>query len=122
MSHIVTIAVEVRDLDAIRSACRRLELAEPVVGRATLLEREIEGVLVRLPDWVFPIVCDLDSGQVHYDNYENKWGEKKHLDRFVQMYGIEKATLEARRAGYSVIEQSLGDGSVKLTINTGVAA
>ena len=121
MSHIVTIQVEVRDLDAIRSACRRLNLKEPVHGKATLFETEVEGVLVELPDWVFPVVCILDSGEVKYDNFQGAWGDEKHLDRFVQTYCIEKATLEARKKGYSVVEQSMVDGSVKLTVNVGGA-
>ncbi len=122
MSHIVTIQVEVRDLDAIRSACRRLNLKEPVHGKASLFETEVEGILVALPDWLFPVVCVLDTGEIKYDNFGGAWGEQKHLDRFVQTYCIEKATLEARRKGYSIVEQPLGDGSVKLTVNMGGVA
>ncbi|MCL2306005.1 MAG: DUF1257 domain-containing protein [Planctomycetaceae bacterium] len=122
MSHIVTIQVEVKDFDAIKSACRRLGLKEPVHGRATIFETEIEGVLVELPDWIYPVVCLTDTGELKYDNYNEKWGDQKHLDRFVQTYCIEKATLEARRKGYSVTEQTLSDGSVKLTVNTGGVA
>ena len=122
MSHIVTIQVEVRDLDAIRSACRRLNLKEPVHGQAVLFETEVEGILVELPDWLYPVVCVLETGELKYDNFNQAWGEQKHLDRFVQTYCIEKATLEARRKGYSVVEQPLGDGSVKLTVNVGGAA
>ena len=122
MSHIVTIAVEVRDLAAIQSACKRLKLAEPVFGKAQLFEKEIEGILVKLPEWVFPVVCDLPTGAVHYDNFGGNWGEQKHLDKFVQTYSVEKATIEARRKGYSVSEQPLNDGSIKLTINTETAA
>jgi hypothetical protein len=118
MSHIVTIAVEVRDLDAVKSACCRLELEEPVFGKAELFERDIEGVLVHLPDWLYPVVCELSTGKIHYDNFNNKWGDRKHLDQFVQTYCVEKATLEARRKGYSVFEQQLNDGSIKLTVNT----
>ncbi len=119
MSHIVTIQVEVCDLDAIRSACRRLNLKEPVQGKATLFETEVEGILVELPDWVFPVVCVLDTGEVRYDHFNGAWGDEKHLNQFVQTYCIEKATLEARKKGYSVVEQNMVDGSVKLTVNIG---
>ena len=122
MSHIVTIHVQVTDMEAIRSACRRLELKEPAYGRATVFQTELEGVLVQLPKWSYPIVCQLASGEVRYDNYGGAWGDKKYLDQFVQTYCIEKATLEARRKGYSVVEQPLGDGSVKLTVNMGGVA
>jgi len=122
MSHIVTIQVEVKDFDAIKSACHRLGLKEPVHGRATVFETEIEGMLIELPDWIYPVVCLTETGELKYDNYNEKWGDQKHLDRFVQTYCIEKATLEARRKGYSVTEQTLSDGSVKLTVTTGGAA
>lgn len=122
MSHIVTIAVEVRDLAAIKAACQRLELEEPVFGKTQLFEKEMGGILIKLPEWVFPVVCDLPSGTIHYDNYQGHWGDQKHLDKFVQAYGVEKATLEARRKGYSVSEQPLNDGSVKLIVNLGGAA
>ena len=122
MSHIVTIEVEVRDLNAVKAACRRLGLKEPAHGKAKLFQTEAEGVIVKLPEWRYPLVCDLPNGKVHYDNYEGKWGDQKYLDRFIQTYSIEKATLEARQKGYRVVEQSLNDGSVKLTINVGGAA
>jgi len=122
MSHIVTIQVEVRDLEAVKSACRRLNLKEPVHGKAVVFETEIEGILVELPDWIYPVVCILDSGELKYDNFNEQWGDQKHLDQFVQTYCIEKATLEARRKGYSVVEQPLADGSVQLTVNMGGVA
>jgi len=122
MSRIVTIEVEVRDLNAVKAACRRLGLKEPIHGKAKLFRTEAEGVIVKLPEWRFPIVCDLPNGKVHYDNYEGKWGDQKYLDRFIQAYSIEKATLEARQKCYRVVEQSLNDGSVKLTINVGGVA
>jgi hypothetical protein len=49
MSHIVTIATEVRDPDALAAACRRLGLPEPVQGTATLSSGRASGLLVRLP-------------------------------------------------------------------------
>ena len=122
MSHLVVIKVEVRDFDAIQAVCRRLDLKEPVHGKTTIFQTEVEGVIVRLLDWTYPIVCQLETGEVKYDSYKGQWGDEKHLHRFVQMYGVEKATLEARRKGYSVIEQPLADGSIKLTINVGGVA
>ena len=85
MSHIVTIQVEVKDFDAIKSACRRLELKEPAYGRTEIFQTEVEGVLVQLPDWIYPVVCVLETGEVKYDTYNGNWGDEKHLHRFVQM-------------------------------------
>ena len=39
-----------------------------------------------------------------------------HLDRFLQLYAVEKAKLEARAKGYPVTEQALEDGGIKLQI------
>jgi hypothetical protein len=116
MSHIVTIKTEVRDTSAVRAACHRLSLAEPILGKAKLFSGEVEGLAVNLPEWYYPLVCDLASGQLHYDNFNGRWGDRRHLDRFLQAYAVEKAKLEARRNGHSVTEQPLSDGSIKLTI------
>jgi hypothetical protein len=116
MSHIVTIKTEIKDPAALAAACRRLGLAEPVRGRATLFVTEATGWIVNLPGWRYPIVIDTDARRVHLDNYEGRWGEQSQLDRLLQGYAVEKAKLEARRAGMSVTEQPLSDGSIKLTI------
>lgn len=119
MSHIVTIKTEVRDANAVRAACQRRRLSSPVQGTHRLFSGEVTGLGVELPDWRYPVVCQLDSGQLQYDNYNGRWGEQDHLDGFLQCYAVEKAKIEARRQGHSVTEQLLGDGSVKLTINVG---
>jgi hypothetical protein len=116
MSHIVTIATKVTDPAAVAAACQRLELPEPVHGTATLFEGEATGLLVRLPGWMYPVVVDTATGEARYDNFGGSWGDPKQLDRFVQIYAVEKAKLEARKTGYSVSEQALNDGSIKLQI------
>jgi hypothetical protein len=122
LSHIVTIKTEVRDPQAIAAACRRLGLSEPVTGTATLFSGEVSGLLVRLPDWLYPVVLDTATGQIHYDNYNQAWGKQAHLDRLLQFYAVEKARIEARKRGHNVVEQALPDGSIKLTINMGGAS
>lgn len=117
MSHIVLIQTEIRDPVAIRSACERLKLPEPVFGEVNLFSSTASGWAVRLPEWQYPIMADVNTGTLAYDNYNGRWGEQKQLDRFVQRYAVEKASLEARKAGHSVIEQPLDDGSIKLTVS-----
>ena len=121
MSHIVSIQTEVRDPAAVAAACRRLGLPEPVHDTATLFEGRATGLLVKLPDWLYPVVIDVAAGRVRYDNYAGAWGEPEHLDRFLQMYAVEKARIEALKRGHGVTEQALADGSVKLTISVGGA-
>lgn len=116
MSHIVQIKTQIRDPEAVRAACRRLGLAEPVQGTTRLFSGEVSGLAVQLPGWRYPAVCQLDTGQVQFDNFQGNWGEQKELDRFLQSYAVERAKIEARRHGHSVTEQQLQDGSIKLTI------
>jgi len=116
MSHIVTITTEVRDAAAVRAACRRLNLAKPVEGEVKLFSGKVSGLAVELPDWQYPIGCELSTGRVRFDNFGGRWGEQKHLDAFFQCYAVEKAKIESRRRGHSVTEQTLADGSIKLTI------
>ena len=122
MSHNVTIKTEVRDAAAVRAACQRLRLPTPVEGVHELYAGYVAGLGVQLPDWHYPVVCDLATGQVQYDNYEGSWGAQRHLDAFLQGYAVEKAKIEARRQGYACSEQQLQDGSIKLTVNVGGAA
>ena len=121
MSHIVQIATEVRDPQAVALACRRLGLPEPVYGTAALYSGEAAGLLVKLPGWLYPAVFDTATGQTRFDNFEGSWGDPKHLDAFLQAYACEKAKLEARKRGHFVVEQTLPDGSVKLTVTVGGA-
>lgn len=116
MSHIVTIKTEVRDAAAVRAACQRLQLPQPVHGTTKLFSGEVTGLAVELPDWRYPAVCDTETGQVHYDNYSGRWGEQEHLGRFLQRYAVEKARVESRMRGHALTEQSLPDGSIKVTI------
>ena len=116
MSHIVTVKTEVRDATAVRAACQRLKLPQPVHGTTRLFSGEATGLAVELPDWRYPVVCQLDTGQLQFDNYSGRWGKQQQLDAFLQMYAVEKAKIESRRQGISVTEKTLADGSIKLTI------
>ena len=122
MSHIVSIKTEIRDASAVRAACQRLNLPQPTSGTHKLYSSSVSGLAVQLPRWVYPLVCQVDTGQLQFDNYHGRWGEQKHLDAFLQAYAVERAKIEARRKGHSVTEQSLADGSIKLTIRVGGTA
>ena len=94
-------------------------LAEPIQGKTKLFSGEVEGLAVQLPEWIYPVVCNLASGQLQFDNFNGRWGNQKHLDRFLQAYAVEKAKLEARKRGHLVTEAPLADGAIKLTIQVG---
>jgi len=116
MSHIVEIKTQVKDVAAVQAACRRLQLPEPQEKTVTVFSTEVTGLAVELPDWVYPVVCNTTTGELKYDNYNGRWGAPSHLDQFLQAYAVEKAKLEARRQGYSVSEQPLADGSIRVQI------
>jgi hypothetical protein len=101
---------------AVQTACRRLGLAAPVQKTAKLFSNEATGLAVELPGWRYPVVCDVSTGDIKFDNYGGAWGDQVKLDEFLQRYAAEKAKLEARKRGHNVIEQALPDGSIKLTI------
>jgi hypothetical protein len=119
MSHVVSVEARIHDAAAVVAACRRLSLPEPVQGIARLYSGEATGLIVQLPGWVYPLVIDTLTGIVVYDNYDGRWGKKEELDRLVQRCSTEKCYLEARRKGLIVSEQTLQDGSIRLSLSEG---
>jgi hypothetical protein len=122
LSHIVEITTEVRDEQAVRAACTRLQLAQPEHKSTRLFSATATGLCVQLPGWNYPVICDTTSGKVSYDNYNGAWGEQFHLNRFLQGYAVEKAKIETRKKGHSVTETALQDGSIRVTVKVGGAA
>ena len=116
MSHVVSVKSEVRDAAAVRAACQRLRLPQPVQGTHRLFTSSATGLAVQLPKWRYPAVCDLGTGQVLYDNFKGNWGDPRQMDAFLQAYAVERAKAEARRKGHQVTEAKLPDGSIKLTV------
>jgi hypothetical protein len=116
MSHIVATKTKVRDPAALAAACARLQLPAPVQGTARLYSGEATGLIVHLPGWTYPAVIGTQNGEVLYDVFEGRWGNPRQLDRLLQSYAIEVCRLAARQKGYTVTEQPLADGSVKLNI------
>ena len=127
MSHIVEIKTEVRDEVAVQSACSRLHLPRAKRGTFELYSSTEKGLGIELSHWKYPVVATSDesgqlTGQLRFDNYNGRWGSQESLDRFLQVYAVEKAKIEAQKKGHSVIEQRLDNGSIKLTVNVGGAA
>jgi len=127
VSHIVEIKTEVRDEAAVQVACSRLHLPRATRGTFQLYSSTETGLGIELPNWKYPVVATSNeagklSGQLRFDNYEGRWGPQELLDKFLQAYAVEKAKIEARKKGHSVMEQRLENGSVKLTVNVGGAA
>ncbi len=119
MSHVVTIETKIRDIEALIAASQRMKLPPPRLEEVQLFSSQATGHAVRLRDWRYPVVCNTQTGQIAYDNYQGRWGRQEELDRLLQSYAVEKTKIEARKQGHSVQEQALQDGSVKLTLTLG---
>lgn len=77
VSHIVEIQTEVRDAHALRAACQRLHLSEPVAGTHELFASQTaSGLAVQLPGWRYPLVCEPASGQLRFDNFGGRWKDQ----------------------------------------------
>ena len=122
MSHIVEIKTEIRDEAAVKAACVRLQIPTPEHKTVRLFNATATGLCVQLPGWSYPVVANLATGQLQYDNYQGHWGEQKHLNSFLQAYVVEKARIEARKKGHRVSETKLEDGSIRVTVHVGGAA
>jgi hypothetical protein len=123
MSHFTTIQTQIRDLDALADACRELGLElinQPSQARGYAGNTRTGDAVIKLngpydvaankqPDNSYGLTTDWWNGHV-----EKEVG--KEYGRLLQLYGVYKASREARKRGYTVRRQSLKDGSIKLAI------
>ena len=121
MSHVVTIETKLRDPAALSAACARLRLPEPKTETVKFFDgSEHEGLAVRPPGFVYPIVVRTD-GTTLSDTYNGRWGDDAFLGRLKQAYAVEAAKLQAKTRGHRIAEIALPDGGVKLTVTAGAA-
>ena len=122
MSHFVEIQTSIRDITALRAACSEMgfELLQNAEARGFSRNRHHGEHVIRLngpydialnPDanGRFTLTTDWWAGHV-----EKEVG--KNYGRLLQMYGVHKATRDARHRGYTVRRRQLQDGSIKLCI------
>jgi hypothetical protein len=112
MSHTVRIKTEIKDKRAVRSASKRLNLREPQ-------ERPRQPHIMSIfPDqWRGGVAVNTNSGDLTYDT--DFRGPAQTLDQFKQAYAIERAKQQAEAEGYTAYEETLPDGSIQLTVDTG---
>ena len=126
MSHFTTIKTQIKDIEALRSACTELGLA--VIQNAEArgyASNKIKGdyviqlkgpydiALNKQPDNSFGITADLWEGKV-----EQEVG--KNYGKLMQLYAVHKAVREARKKGHLTRRSQQQDGSIKLVIAAGV--
>ena len=122
MSHFTEIKTQIRDIGALRAACDELGLAlldntqARGYGRRTRAGEHViklrgpyDIAVNKQPDGTFGLTTDWWAGHV-----EQEVG--KSYGKLLQLYGVHKTRLEARRKGYTLRRQTLADGAIKLTI------
>jgi hypothetical protein len=122
MSHFTTIKTQIKDLEALRAACGELNLPllEKTDARGYGGNNRQGDFVIRLngpfdiavnqqPDGTFGLTTDRWNGHV-----EQEVG--RDYGRLLQLYGVHKASKEARRKGLSVLRQPQRNGSIKLIL------
>ena len=122
MSHFTEIKTQIKDLEALRSACQELGLTllrnadargyyeNKTQGEYVIqLKGPYDIALNKQPDGTFGLNADLWQGHV-----EQEVGPG--YGKLLQLYGVHKATLEARKKGLSVLRRQKQDGSIKLVL------
>ena len=123
MSHFVTIQTQIRDVDALRDACGELGLQvldnTTARGYATANTRGEHVIRLRGP---YDIALNRETPQEPFGLTTDWWDghvEKevgKDYGRLLQLYGVHKASREAKRRGHTVRRAKLKDGTIKLSI------
>ena len=122
MSHFTTIETQVRDVQALRAACTEMGLAveENAVARGYSRNTHNGDLVIRLKgpydialnrqqDGTYGLTCDWWDGHVEREVGAN-------YGKLLQLYGVHKAQIEARKKGYTTRRQTLADGAIKLVI------
>ena len=122
MSHFTTIKTQIKDIEALRSACDEMGL--PLLQNAEArgyFQNKIKGdYIIQLkgpydvavqqqPNNTFGLTADLWQGHI-----EQEVG--KGYGKLLQLYGVHKATKEARKKGHIVTRAQQRDGSIRVAI------
>ena len=122
MSHFATIQTQIKDIVALKAACNELGVAvlENTEARGYSTNNQHGDYVIRLKgpydiavnlqqDGTYGFTTDWYAGHV-----EKEVG--KDFGKLIQLYGVYKATAEARRKGHVVQRRAMTDGSIKLCI------
>ena len=122
MSHFTTIQCQIKDIAALRDACRELglELLENSEARGYGANKQKGDFVIKLKG---PYDIAVNRQQDNTYGLTTDWWEG-HVEREVgagfgkllQLYGVYKATREARRKGYLVQRKQQPDGAIRLVI------
>jgi Protein of unknown function (DUF1257) len=124
MSHFTTIKTQIKDLEALRHALGEMGLTLLTNANARgFVESTTKGEYViklkgpydislnKQPDGAYGLTTDWWA-----DHVEKEVG--KDYGKLLQLYGVHKATLEAKKKGFTAVRKTLGNGSIKLTLTS----
>ena len=122
MSHFTTIQTQIKDIDSLKKACTELGLkvSENAEARGygkrwspgdyvIKLNGPYDIAVNKQPDGTYGFTTDWWDGHVEKEVGAN-------YGKLLQLYGVYKATAEARKKGFTVNRQTLKDGAIKLCI------
>jgi hypothetical protein len=122
MSHFTEIKTQIKDIEALRAACQELALTLLHNAEARgYYENKTKGdyvvqlkgpydiALNKQADGTYGLTADLWQGHV-----EKEVG--KGYGKLLQLYGVHKAMIEARKKGLSVLRRQQQNGSIKLVL------
>lgn len=114
MSHIATIDIQIKNLEALAEACHDMDATITHNTTVTIYETSVTGTAIQFPGWRFPVV--LRGSELIYDNYGGRWGDGAQLKRLRQLYTVKATIRAARRMGRCVIAQEERTGRIRLTL------
>jgi hypothetical protein len=122
MSHFTDIKTQIKDIQALRSACKELglKLLQNAQARGYYENKAKGDFVIKLKgpydiavnqqkDGTFGLTADLYQGHV-----EGEVGAK--YGKLLQLYGVHKATMAARKKGLSVFRRPQQNGAIKLVL------
>lgn len=126
MSHWTTIKTQVRDIAALKLAVEELRLkllcsnGVPATARGWNGNEKQCDYAIQLPGkYDIAVTKQADNSYaLDADFYDGSVVKVtgKNFGKLIQLYGVHKATLAARRNGLQVNRQALANGSVKLVL------
>lgn len=145
MSHVVSISVKLTDLEAIKATCKELGLVfkqsqktyrwyghsvgdTPLPAGFTAAELGHCEHAIEVPGAGYDIGLARAKDGNGFVMLFDYWGPGQPIlkavggekaNRFVQLYGVNKATLAARKLGHSVTRSVAKNGAINLTITGG---
>ncbi len=122
MSHFTEIKTQIKDIEALRLTCRELGLSlVPNTLARGYYQNQVHGdyviklagpydiALKKQADGTYGLTADLWNGHV-----ENEVG--KGYGKLLQLYGVHKTQIEARKKGLTVLRRQQQNGNIKLVL------